>query len=124
MLTWTYRGIIIVVVISLLLAAGCGFPKKPELRGEGTLAVQIDSDKLMIPEYHNPLETWKPRHMQSIQQKEFTERECMSCHQVEISCNNCHAYVGVPEVKEYSPEGFVPGEDRTKHAVNGTTAKE
>jgi len=115
---------VVMLAVALIIAAGCSYPKKPELRGTGPLAVQIDSDKLVIPEYHNPLEVWKPRHMQSIQQKEFTERECMSCHQVEISCNNCHNYVGALLVAQYSPKGYLPGEDRTKHAVNGTAPKE
>ncbi|MFC1554729.1 hypothetical protein ACFL7D_08860 [candidate division KSB1 bacterium] len=123
MLKWILR-ITVLISVSLLLIAGCTHYEKPVLRGEGDLAVQIDSDKLVIPEYHNPIESWKPRHMQSIQQKEFTERECMSCHKVETSCNNCHDYVGVPRVPSYSPEGFKPGENRTKHAVNGTTPKE
>ena len=123
MFTWIYR-LTLIFSVSLILAAGCTYPKKPELRGTGELDVQIDPDKLIIPEYHNPLEVWKPRHMQSILQKEFTERECMSCHKVESSCNNCHEYVGVPLVKSYSPKGFMPGEDRTKHAVNDTIPKE
>lgn len=123
MLTLIFRAILILSV-SLILVSGCSYPKKPELRGEGILAIQIDSDKLVIPEYHNPLEVWKPRHMESIQHKEFTERECMSCHKVKTSCNNCHEYVGVPVVKSYSPKGFIPREDRTRNAVNGTTPKE
>ncbi|MFC1557675.1 hypothetical protein ACFL5L_06795 [candidate division KSB1 bacterium] len=112
------------LLISLLMITGCGYPEKPILRGTGDLAVQIDSDKIIIPEYHNPLEQWKPRHMQSIKQYEFTERECMSCHKTEKSCNNCHEYVGVPTVLSYSPAGFEPGEDRTRLAVNGLTVKE
>lgn len=113
-----------VIIILLLMVSNCSYPEKPELRGIGELAVQIDSDKLIIPEFHNPIEQWRPRHMQSILDKEFTERECMSCHKVETSCNNCHTYVGVPEILAYSPTGFMPGEDRTKHAVNGTTPEE
>lgn len=123
MISWIFRGSVIFFV-SFFLGIGCGFPEKPELRGEGELAIQIDADKLLTPEYHNPLEVWKPRHMESIQQNEFTERECMSCHDIETSCNNCHQYVGVPVVKRYAAAGFIPGEDRTKHAVNGTTPKE
>ncbi len=123
MLTLIFR-VSLIISFSLILTSGCNYPEKPELRGEGSLAIQIDSDKLVIPEYHNPLEVWRPRHMESIQRSEFTERECMSCHKVETSCNNCHEYVGVPVVKAYSPKGFIPREDRTKHAVNGTTPKE
>ncbi len=114
----------VILIVLLLIVAGCSNPEKPELRGTGELAVQIDSDKLIIPEYHNPLESWRPRHMQSILDKEFSERDCVSCHKVETSCNNCHDYVGVPQVISYSSAGFSPGEDRTKHAVNGTTVKE
>ena len=124
MFTKICRGLLIISVSTMLIAGCSELPKKPELRGEGELAVQIDSDKLMIPEYHNPIEVWRPRHMQSIQHEEFTERECMSCHKVETSCNNCHNYVGVPTVLPYSPKGYLPGEDRLKHAINGTTPKE
>jgi hypothetical protein len=115
---------IFILSVSLILAAGCSYPQKPVLRGEGPLAVQIDADKLITPEFHNPIEVWKPRHMQSIQQKEFTERECMSCHKVETSCNNCHNYVGTLVVEVHSPKGFEPGEDRTKRAVNSEKSKE
>ncbi|MFC1477586.1 hypothetical protein ACFL6L_03860 [candidate division KSB1 bacterium] len=115
----------VIVLISFILVMNCGHPEKPVLRGpRADFDIQIDSDKLIIPEYHNPLEVWKPRHMQSIQKKEFTERDCMTCHEIEKSCNDCHSYVGVPEVLRYSPEKFQPGEDRTKLAVNGTTLKE
>ena len=120
MVIWTLRSIGI-FSISLLLIISCSYPKKPELRGTEELAIQIDADKLITPEYHNPLEEWRPRHMQAIKDNEFTERECMSCHDIETSCNNCHQYVGVPVVERYSAQGFMPGEDRVKLAVNGIT---
>ena len=110
-----------VTLLTLALIGGCSYPEKPALRGDGPLAVQISSDNLVIPEYHNPMEVWKPRHMQAIQKGEYTERECMSCHTAETSCNNCHQYVGVPQVSHYAPGGAMPGEDRTMHAVNGST---
>jgi len=120
MVRWILHNICLFAAL-LLLAPGCSNPEKPALNGSGPLAVQIDADKLVIPEYHNPMETWKPRHMQAIQQGEFTERECMTCHVAATSCNNCHGYVGVPAVGEYTPPGFQPGVDRTEQAVNGTT---
>ncbi len=116
--------ILLTLLVGLFLATGCSYPEKPVLRGTGPLAVQIDADKLITPEYHNPIESWKPRHMQSVKQKEFIEQDCVSCHKVETSCNNCHDYVGVPQVQRTTPNGFSPGEDRLKNAVNGTTPKE
>lgn len=106
------------------ILSGCSSPPKPELDGEGPLALKIDVDNVSTPEFHNPLELWKVRHMKSVNSGEFTEAECVSCHLVESSCNNCHNYVGVKLVSvEVEPE-FVPGQDRFRNLVNESPQSE
>ncbi len=119
-----WKSLLIGIGLICLAVSACSFPEKPVRDGEGELAIVINMDKLAIPETHNPLEDWQKRHMQSIQKKEYTEKECISCHNIATSCNNCHNYVGVIEVAAQAPTGFEPGEDRIRQLVNGTYNKE
>ena len=81
---------------------GCGNERveKPQLNGEGPLAIVLGKE-LAVPNYHNPIEWWKKRHMEIINLRDFSKRECMLCHQVDTSCNNCHRYVGVNEIEPF-----------------------
>lgn len=116
----------LVFVFGTLLFFGCqSSPPKPELRGTGPLAVQINDKVVGVPEYHNPLEIWRVRHMNEINDGNFREQDCFICHRANTSCNNCHDYVGVRRVNEpFLPKGFDPEKNRlqtfeTKKKVKG-----
>ncbi len=115
---------LVVFCFSIFCLLGCSSPEKPVLDGEGPLAIKINTDRVATPEFHNPLEDWKRRHMESVLEKEFTERECLSCHDVATSCNNCHSYVGVKKVSTKTNPGYKPGQDRVRELVNGTYGSE
>lgn len=80
-----------------LAAAGCQQVEKPELRGEGPLAVTV-ARGTSVPEYHAPAERWRIRHKEAINQGDFTEKECILCHNPKTGCNQCHQYAGVKEI--------------------------
>lgn len=106
-----------------LMFSGCASPPKPELDGEGPLALEIAVDDVSTPEFHNPLDNWKRRHMQSVNTGEFTEAECVSCHHVEKSCNNCHSYVGVKLVSVETDPHFIPGQDNFRNLINASQSE-
>jgi|GEM_PF-1023972 len=101
---------------AVLFLFGCqSSPPKPELRGEGQLAVQINDKIVGIPEYHNPLETWRIRHTTEINDGNFRQQDCFICHQARSSCNNCHDYVGVVRVIEpFLPANYYPEKNSLK----------
>ena len=87
----------------------CQEVQKPELKGEGPLAVVVPRGST-APEYHAPIERWRTLHMEAIHQGDFTQRECVLCHNPKTGCNRCHQYIGaklvvVPEAELYWPEG-------------------
>ena len=87
----------------------CQQVQKPELKGEGPLAVVVPRGST-APEYHAPIERWRTLHMEAIHQGDFTQRECVLCHNPKTGCNRCHQYIGaklvvVPEAELYWPEG-------------------
>ncbi|MBM2817344.1 MAG: hypothetical protein HW421_4106 [Ignavibacteria bacterium] len=98
------------VLLILLYFNSCQTsPTKPELRGEGPLAVQINDKIVGIPEYHNPIETWRIRHMNEINDGNYLQKDCFICHEARTSCNNCHDYVGVVKVTEpFLPTNYHP----------------
>jgi hypothetical protein len=77
--------------------SACQQVQKPELKGEGPLAVIVPRGTT-IPEYHAPAERWRVRHKEVIDQGQFTERECILCHNPKTGCNQCHQYVAVKEI--------------------------
>ena len=88
----------------------CQEVQKPELKGEGPLAVVVPRGST-APEYHAPIERWRTLHMEAIHQGDFTQRECVLCHNPKTGCNRCHQYIGaklvvVPEAELYWPEGM------------------
>jgi len=95
------------LLLSCLVA--CQQVQKPELKGEGPLAVVVPRGST-APEYHAPIERWRILHMEAIHQGDFTQRECVLCHNPKTGCNRCHQYIGaklvvVPEADLYWPEG-------------------
>ncbi len=88
--------------------AGCQQVQKPELKGEGPLAVAVPRGST-APEYHTPIEVWRTVHMEAVNQGDFSQRECVLCHNPKTGCNQCHKYIGakevsVPEAILYWPE--------------------
>jgi len=95
-------------IIILIAGLGCQQVQKPELKGEGPLAVTV-ARGTAIPEYHAPAERWRTLHADALNQGDFSPRECVLCHNPENGCNQCHQYVGakrisVPEAFSYWPE--------------------
>ncbi len=101
-----------VIFVIFLIGIGCLFScqqvQKPELKGEGPLAVVVPRGST-APEYHSPIERWRVIHMEAVNRGDFNQRECMLCHDPKTSCNRCHSYIGaklveVPEAGLYWPE--------------------
>ena len=89
--------LVLLCITVVLLLAGC-VPEKPVKDGKGELAVTI-SREFTAPVTHSPLDWWQTRHFQIIDSGDMQEKDCLYCHQVESSCNNCHGYVGVRKIK-------------------------
>ena len=95
----------ICIAFALVGLLGCQQVQKPELQGEGPLAVTV-ARGTATPEYHAPVARWQVSHSQAINRGDFTRRECVLCHNPETGCNKCHEYVGttkisVPEASLY-----------------------
>ena len=89
-----------ILAILLLILNGvlaCQQVQKPELKGEGPLAVTVVRGTA-IPEYHAPAERWRVSHGQALNRGDFAQRECVLCHSPETGCNQCHQYVGTPKI--------------------------
>ena len=86
---------IIFLIVTCLLA--CQQVQKPELKGEGPLAVTV-ARGTATPEYHAPAERWRVSHGQALNRGDFKQRECVLCHNPETGCNQCHQYVGVQKI--------------------------
>jgi mono/diheme cytochrome c family protein len=99
-----------VVILTVLLAigltgvsvSGYGLVEKPELGGNGPLAIQMPPG-LQAPAYHfqPSLEWWAERHGERV--SSIGLNECLGCHKPETSCNNCHGYVGVKPIVDPRP---------------------
>ena len=101
----------LLAIIFLVLASflACQQVQKPELKGEGPLAVTV-ARGTATPEYHAPAERWRVGHGQALNRGDFSQRECVLCHNPETGCNQCHQYVGtqkifVPEASLYWANG-------------------
>lgn len=91
--------ITVAVVGAALLLTACDLGvEKPEKDGTGPLAITIERTR-EAPDYHNPLDWWTANHPHLIGDDVFSQRECMLCHVPDDSCNQCHEYVGVKEVR-------------------------
>jgi len=104
-----YFNLLITIVFLLVLdLLGCQQVQKPETKGSGPLAVVMDRGTATA-EYHASLERWRATHKKALADGDFTERECVLCHNPQRSCNNCHRYIGakeisVPEASLYWPD--------------------
>jgi hypothetical protein len=101
------------LILCLLLWSlpACQQVSKPEVRGSGPLAVVMERGTV-TPEYHAPLERWRARHKEAIKEGDFSERECVLCHNPQKSCNRCHGYIGAKETKISEALLYWPTEDR------------
>ena len=96
----TILNLILASFLFLILLGGCQKVAKPELKGKGPLALKLP-EGILSPEYHQPVEYWKQHHMDVLLRGDYSRQECMLCHDVHTSCNNCHDYVGVKRVEGY-----------------------
>jgi hypothetical protein len=101
------RNVRILVLLFVLAFAILAFIQPrwetpPAKDGAGPLAVHLDS-RLVAPEYHSPIEAWRTHHMDMVNSGDFNQSQCLRCHDVSKSCNNCHNYVGVPPIAAPSP---------------------
>ena len=76
---------------------GCQQVQKPELNGKGPLAVKV-ARGTVVPEYHAPAERWRVQHMDALNLGDFSQRECMLCHNPQTGCNQCHQYAGAKQI--------------------------
>jgi hypothetical protein len=90
-------GIAFLTVVGI----GCQQVQKPELNGEGPLAIKV-ARGTAVPEYHAPLDRWRVQHKEALNEGDFTQRECMLCHNPRTGCNQCHQYAGA--IRIYAPE--------------------
>jgi hypothetical protein len=95
------RLLAVVGVVALVpLVSGCDLGvEKPEKDGPGALSITIERTR-DAPDYHTPLDWWTANHPHGISDGVFSQRECMLCHMPNDSCNSCHDYVGVKEVRQ------------------------
>jgi hypothetical protein len=91
------KYLILAVFLFSTVVLGCQNVQKPELKGEGPLAVTV-ARGTATPEYHAPAERWRVSHGQALNRGDFTQRECVLCHNPETGCNQCHQYVGTPKI--------------------------
>jgi hypothetical protein len=110
------KSAFICVPIGLIFFPACQQVQKPELKGEGPLAVNV-ARGTAVPEYHAPAERWRTLHGSALNRGDFSQRECVLCHDPQAGCNQCHQYVGaprisVPEASLYWPEQNHPGKEK------------
>ncbi len=86
--------ILAIIAIAILVLVQPQYVPAPAKDGPGPLAVKINS-RLVAPEYHNPIGWWRTHHMDALNGGDFTQANCLYCHDPATSCNNCHSYVGV-----------------------------
>jgi hypothetical protein len=94
--------ILLAVTFALLAVAAPARVVKPVKDGQGPLAVKIDS-RLVAPDYHSPLTSWRTGHMDAVNEGNFAQSQCLNCHNATTSCNNCHQYVGVTPISTPAP---------------------
>jgi hypothetical protein len=90
-------SILLVMAFLSLGGFGCQQVQKPELNGQGPLAVKV-ARGTVVPEYHAPAERWRVQHMDALNLGDFSQRECMLCHNPQTGCNQCHQYAGAKQI--------------------------
>ncbi len=93
-----YSSTAITFFILLWSLPGCQQVQKPEVRGSGPLSIVMERGTV-APEYHAPLERWRATHKKALKNGDFSERECVLCHNPQKSCDLCHGYIGAKEIK-------------------------
>lgn len=94
------RVLLALVTLTVVLLGVAYYPSQvppPARDGAGPLAILLPAG-VPAPEYHSPLEWWQTHHMDAVNRGDFTQADCLHCHEPETSCNNCHAYVGVQAI--------------------------
>jgi hypothetical protein len=94
---WVRRLTNLIIPILFLGLLGCQQVQKPELKGEGPLAITV-ARGTAVPESHAPPERWRTLHMEALNGGDFSQRECVLCHNPRTGCNQCHRYVGAKEI--------------------------
>lgn len=103
-----YLGVILGLGI---LALGCQEVPKPELKGKGPLAVVLPRGTA-VPETHAPLDSWRTNHKVALNRGDFSQKECILCHNPRTGCNRCHQYIGAQEVKIPEASLYYDGETK------------
>jgi hypothetical protein len=90
-------SILLAITVLGLCALGCQQVQKPELNGQGPLAVRV-ARGTAVPEYHAPAERWRVQHQEALNRGDFSQKECILCHNPRTGCNQCHQYAGVKQI--------------------------
>ncbi len=88
---------LIIGIWILVILGGCEQVSKPEIRKPGPLQVIVPAGT-PLPEYHTPPARWRVQHSKAINLKDFSERECLLCHNPQTGCQRCHKYVAAREI--------------------------
>lgn len=91
--------LVALLALTLVLIYYPAYAEKPAVDGEGPLAIVIDP-VYPAPEYHSPLSWWQTHHFEIVNRGDVLQEDCLYCHDPATSCNNCHDYVGAPEIIE------------------------
>jgi hypothetical protein len=94
------KALLALVAVAVVALVAAYYPRRvapPARDGEGPLAILLPAG-VPAPEYHSPLDWWQTHHMDAVNRGDFTQADCLYCHQPAASCNNCHAYVGVDAI--------------------------
>ena len=101
----------IISFMLLWILLGCQQVQKPEVKGSGPLTIVVERGTVAA-EYHAPLERWRATHEKALKNGDFSERECILCHNPQKSCNLCHGYIGAKEIKISEATLYWPTEGR------------
>jgi hypothetical protein len=99
------KAVLLIAIFTILTLIAVYYPvyvEKPALGGGGPLAVNIDPH-FPAPETHNPLDWWQTHHMDVVNRGDLEKDDCLYCHEPQLSCNNCHGYVGVDPILTPGP---------------------
>ncbi len=95
---WRYLGLLLIGIANWAMILGCEKVSKPEIRNPGPLQIEVPAGAA-VPEYHVPAEKWRVVHGRAINLRDFSEKECILCHNPQTGCQKCHRYVGGKEIK-------------------------
>ena len=89
----------VLIVVGLVVGFYPTYVEEPVKDGTGPMAILMDP-VLLAPQTHTPLDWWQTHHMDVVNRGDFTQKDCLHCHEAQTSCNNCHSYVGVTEITD------------------------